>query len=204
MPFCSICFARWYQHRDERDSWKKYHNHMSYFKGSITHNTCEHKCKDCGGNDHTGWDCDEDLTSTEFCEVCAKGVVDFHISNGAILNNYVNNIETHGTKEHYCGGCAKRVNDHIGVVCEKVSCIKCGEDGHRSYVCEYFKKEEEKDEDVKEGEECVVCMVKKKTHLFTPCGHLCVCKKCAKKVKNEFNECPMCKIEIEGICQVYF
>lgn len=38
---------------------------------------------------------------------------------------------------------------------------------------------------------CVICLEASRTHVFVPCGHICVCEQCSHKVKG--NTCPMCK-----------
>ena len=44
------------------------------------------------------------------------------------------------------------------------------------------------------GRECVVCMDEVKTHAFVPCGHLCVCDRCAADIMaSSKKECPNCR-----------
>merc|ERR1719387_2950524 len=43
--------------------------------------------------------------------------------------------------------------------------------------------------------DCVVCMERESTHFFHPCGHFCVCQKCAKR---KFQTCPMCRAAVES------
>ena len=40
---------------------------------------------------------------------------------------------------------------------------------------------------------CVVCMEAPKTHLFSPCNHLCVCVDCAALVMGRRRKCPICR-----------
>ena len=42
--------------------------------------------------------------------------------------------------------------------------------------------------------ECVICMENKKLNLYIPCGHVCVCLECDKKLKNRI--CPICRSNI--------
>ena len=50
-----------------------------------------------------------------------------------------------------------------------------------------------------ELEECVVCMVNKKTVLLLPCKHVSVCKQCSWKL----TECPSCRKPIEDRVRVF-
>ena len=47
--------------------------------------------------------------------------------------------------------------------------------------------------------ECVVCMDEKKTHIILPCGHYCVCAKCAASL----TQCPVCRKGIQQIMRCY-
>eukprot|EP00928_Gymnodinium_smaydae_P038285 TRINITY_DN26436_c0_g1_i1.p1 TRINITY_DN26436_c0_g1~~TRINITY_DN26436_c0_g1_i1.p1 ORF type:complete len:567 (-),score=57.48 TRINITY_DN26436_c0_g1_i1:30-1730(-) len=40
---------------------------------------------------------------------------------------------------------------------------------------------------------CVVCMSASKTHVFVPCGHLCVCESCGVEVMSSSKLCPLCR-----------
>jgi hypothetical protein len=40
--------------------------------------------------------------------------------------------------------------------------------------------------------ECKVCMHAPKSHLFVPCGHMCVCSSCAAAVMKATKRCPIC------------
>jgi hypothetical protein len=58
--------------------------------------------------------------------------------------------------------------------------------------------------DVSEIDVCIVCMVSKKTHAFVPCGHQCVCEECGNTLSNRDRaECPMCRIPIEKVMQIF-
>ncbi len=48
--------------------------------------------------------------------------------------------------------------------------------------------------------ECVVCMDLKRTYICLPCSHLCLCKNCAKEMKNV---CPLCQAKCERIIKVF-
>ena len=46
---------------------------------------------------------------------------------------------------------------------------------------------------------CIVCFAEPKTHLATPCGHQCVCEKCAAQM----DECPYCRASVEKWIKVH-
>ena len=56
------------------------------------------------------------------------------------------------------------------------------------------KEEEEEEED---WMTCVVCLNAPKTHIFDPCGHMCVCEACAQRVMSVTGHvpgrCPLCR-----------
>ena len=54
-----------------------------------------------------------------------------------------------------------------------------------------------------EAGECVVCMDGENTHLFSPCGHKCVCEGCAKAIMRTSAECPTCRGEARGFIRVF-
>ena len=63
----------------------------------------------------------------------------------------------------------------------------------------------EKDEETSlssEGE-CVVCMEAAKTHVFVPCGHMCVCAKCAATLMAHTRLCPACCTAATSAIQVF-
>ena len=47
---------------------------------------------------------------------------------------------------------------------------------------------------------CVVCLVEPADHVLLPCGHVCVCKRCAASVTT----CPMCRADVSERKRVYF
>ena len=55
----------------------------------------------------------------------------------------------------------------------------------------------------KEVGECVVCMDGENTHLFFPCGHMCVCKTCAALIMRTTRECPTCRGEAREVVRVF-
>jgi len=69
---------------------------------------------------------------------------------------------------------------------------------HNIKIVEESEEEERKDEKKKKQEEtkifkleeCVVCMDNPTNITFLPCGHMCTCKTCWKKLKKK---CPLCR-----------
>lgn len=57
---------------------------------------------------------------------------------------------------------------------------------------------------------CVVCLSAPRTHIFAPCGHLCLCNTCAfktpyrKRKRAKKHSCPICRQESTSIVKVYF
>jgi hypothetical protein len=49
------------------------------------------------------------------------------------------------------------------------------------------------DEPIEGAKECSICLEKMSTHVFRPCGHLCVCSACAAAWRETSDKCPMCK-----------
>ena len=54
-----------------------------------------------------------------------------------------------------------------------------------------------------EAGECVVCMDEENTHTFVPCGHKCVCKRCADMIMESNAECPKCRGEAREAMRVF-
>jgi len=50
---------------------------------------------------------------------------------------------------------------------------------------------------------CVICLDKPLLIALKPCGHVCACHKCAKKLPIH-GECPICRTVITGTLKVYF
>jgi len=57
---------------------------------------------------------------------------------------------------------------------------------------------------------CVICLSAPRTHIFAPCGHLCLCNNCAfktpyrKRKRSKKQSCPICRQESTSIVKVYF
>ena len=69
--------------------------------------------------------------------------------------------------------------------------------------------EDDEDEAGKEGEAvqctdksqelCVVCVFSCVDTVLVPCGHACMCRRCAKRVQGTSVKCPICRVPIECI-----
>lgn len=60
------------------------------------------------------------------------------------------------------------------------------------------------DRQVEEQQElklCVICLSSEKSILCLPCRHLCLCGSCASR--QEVDKCPICRLEIDEMIQVY-
>ncbi|KYQ53658.1 hypothetical protein ALC60_03955, partial [Trachymyrmex zeteki] len=40
---------------------------------------------------------------------------------------------------------------------------------------------------------CCTCLITNATHMFVPCGHLCICTNCKERLED--NKCPLCRVE---------
>ena len=50
---------------------------------------------------------------------------------------------------------------------------------------------------------CDVCLEGKKDMVIIPCGHMCACGLCARKLHARGDPCPICRGPIERVCRVY-
>ncbi len=50
--------------------------------------------------------------------------------------------------------------------------------------------------------ECVICMCEKRDTLILPCRHLCLCKSCASNLRNQSNNCPICRVPFFALLQM--
>ena len=48
------------------------------------------------------------------------------------------------------------------------------------------------DEEDTGAKECIVCLEAPRTHAFVPCGHMCVCKSCSRRLMKRRKVCPTC------------
>ena len=49
---------------------------------------------------------------------------------------------------------------------------------------------------------CVICLEKPSIIALRPCGHVCLCQKCSRKMQPL--DCPICNTAITGTLKVYF
>ena len=52
-------------------------------------------------------------------------------------------------------------------------------------------------------DECVVCHDARKEAAFFPCGHRCVCLKCAGMLRHRKESCPICRTRISQYARIY-
>jgi len=50
---------------------------------------------------------------------------------------------------------------------------------------------------------CVICMDRPRSHVFAPCGHLCVCDLCTSRSLLRFGRCPVCYQKSSKAVQVF-
>jgi len=51
---------------------------------------------------------------------------------------------------------------------------------------------------------CCMCLERKCTHVFAPCGHMCSCESCAEESMEQDQRCPLCRQEAAMTVRVYF
>jgi len=51
---------------------------------------------------------------------------------------------------------------------------------------------------------CCICLERKSTHVFAPCGHMCSCESCAETSMERGQRCPLCRQEAAMTVRVYF
>lgn len=52
-------------------------------------------------------------------------------------------------------------------------------------------------------EQCVTCLSEDPTHVFIPCGHMCVCESCANTHAERQDRCPLCRTQPSGLLKVF-
>ncbi|OIW17086.1 hypothetical protein TanjilG_20190 [Lupinus angustifolius] len=63
---------------------------------------------------------------------------------------------------------------------------------------------EDENEDVPDGQLCVVCLMRRRRSAFIPCGHLVCCHRCAVSVEREVApKCPVCRQEIRDSVRIF-
>jgi hypothetical protein len=50
---------------------------------------------------------------------------------------------------------------------------------------------------------CAVCMFSCVDTVLVPCGHACLCRRCAKRVQGTDGKCPICRVPIQRILKLY-
>ncbi|RCV46294.1 hypothetical protein SEVIR_9G524900v4 [Setaria viridis] len=67
-----------------------------------------------------------------------------------------------------------------------------------------IQEDDSSDEEVGDGQLCVVCLRKRRKAAFIPCGHLVCCCKCALRMERETEPlCPMCRQDIRYMMRIY-
>ncbi|XP_057956797.1 probable E3 ubiquitin-protein ligase LUL4 [Malania oleifera] len=52
------------------------------------------------------------------------------------------------------------------------------------------------------GKDCVICMTEPKDTAVLPCRHMCMCGECAKALRLQSNNCPICRQPIEELIEI--
>ncbi|KAK3220300.1 hypothetical protein Dsin_014270 [Dipteronia sinensis] len=67
-----------------------------------------------------------------------------------------------------------------------------------------FGEEEEVAGDIPDGQLCVICLLRRRTSAFNPCGHLVCCYRCVISVEREVSpKCPICRMAIRSSMRIY-
>ena len=53
------------------------------------------------------------------------------------------------------------------------------------------------------GTRCTVCLDQPREVLLQPCGHVCVCGDCSKRLRCSGNQCPICRVNIVNTQRAY-
>ncbi|KAK7294449.1 hypothetical protein RJT34_17338 [Clitoria ternatea] len=63
---------------------------------------------------------------------------------------------------------------------------------------------DDENEDVPDGQLCVICLMRRRRSVFIPCGHLVCCQGCAISVEREVApKCPVCRQEIRDSVRIF-
>ena len=63
---------------------------------------------------------------------------------------------------------------------------------------------DEENEEVPDGQLCVICLMRRRRSVFIPCGHLVCCQGCAISVEREVApKCPVCRQEIRDSVRIF-
>ena len=52
---------------------------------------------------------------------------------------------------------------------------------------------------VRDGQECCICLSKRRTHAISPCFHYCVCEGCVSQIE----KCPLCRVVISSVHRIF-
>jgi len=55
---------------------------------------------------------------------------------------------------------------------------------------------------ISDRQQCTVCLERPRTHALTPCGHRCLCERCANLAALEY-ACPICRARATGLLRIY-
>lgn len=54
------------------------------------------------------------------------------------------------------------------------------------------------------GTTCAICLEAPQTHVFIPCGHVCACQQCSKRVMDKKKKCPICNQRAKKTTELFF
>jgi len=64
-------------------------------------------------------------------------------------------------------------------------------------------KDNKERKELKEKVACIVCLNSVRSHVFTPCNHLCACEGCSLDIMKKKAGCPICRESIQGTVKVF-
>jgi hypothetical protein len=139
-----------------------------------------------------------------------KGTVTF--LDGEVLNgNFVNGILEKGyisypNKTILCVNTQvekelkekKYIERIIIIIIFSIFCYYCGKYFYKNKI------EPKPKLELGEKDLCSICLDKKKTHGYFPCGHICLCNDCSKRINIKKDKCIICREKIKFINIAYF
>jgi len=54
------------------------------------------------------------------------------------------------------------------------------------------------------GTTCAICLEAPQTHVFLPCGHVCACQQCSKRIMDKKKKCPICNQRAKKTTELFF